>query len=62
MPVVVVEMWEGRQAEQKELLIKGITRAFSEIGVQTDRVTVIIHETQKSNWGIRGEQASKLTL
>ena len=62
MPVVVVEMWEGRPAEQKELLMKGITRAFSEIGVQKDRVTVIIHETKKSNWGIRGEQASKLTL
>ena len=59
MPVVVLEMWEGRAEEQKEKLMKGIMKAFEEIGVNSQRVTIIIHETPKSNWGIKGEQASK---
>ncbi|MEM2930872.1 MAG: tautomerase family protein, partial [Thermoproteota archaeon] len=36
MPVVIVEMWEGRSEEQKEKLIKGVTRAFEEIGVKPE--------------------------
>ena len=60
MPVVQVEMWEGRTVEQKEKLIKGITRAFEEMGVKPERLTIIIHDIPKSNWGMRGEQASKI--
>ena len=59
MPVVLVEMWEGRTEEQKEKLIKGITEAFGGIGVKPERLTIIIHDVPKSNWGSRGEQASK---
>ena len=62
VPVVVVEMWEGRSEEQKERLIRGMTRAFEEIDVKPDRLTVIIHETPRSNWGIRGRQASGQVL
>lgn len=60
MPVVIVEMWEGRTEKQKEKLIKAITRAFEEIGVKAEWLNIIIHDVPKSNWGIRGEQASKL--
>ena len=60
MPVVVIEMWEGRTSEQKEKLIKGITRTFEEIGVKAESLHIIIHDIPKSNWGLRGEQASKL--
>ena len=60
MPVVIVEMWEGRSTEQKERLIKGITRAFEEIGVKAEWLNIIIHDIPKDNWGTRGEQASKL--
>ncbi len=61
MPVVIVEMWEGRTEEQKEKLIKGIARAFKEeLSVTADRLHIIIHDVPKSNWGTRGQQASKL--
>jgi 4-oxalocrotonate tautomerase len=60
MPVVIVEMWEGRTEEQKEKLIKGITRAFEEIGVKPEWLNIIIHDVPRSNWGTRGEQSSKL--
>ena len=60
MPVVIIEMWAGRTEEQKERLIKGITRAFEEIDVKAEHLSIIIHDIPKSNWGMRGEQASKL--
>jgi len=59
MPVVIVEMWQGRTDEQKAKLIKGVTKAFEEIGVPPDRLQIIIHDVPKSNWGSGGEQASK---
>ncbi|MGQ9478715.1 MAG: tautomerase family protein [Thermoproteota archaeon] len=60
MPVVIVEMWEGRTDEQKEKLIKGITRAFEEIGVKPEWLHIVIHDVPKSDWGMNGEQASKI--
>jgi len=60
MPVVIVEMWAGRTDEQKEKLIRGITRAFEEIGVKAEGLSIVIHDIPKNNWGVRGEQASKL--
>jgi len=60
MPVVQVEMWEGRTDDQKEKLIRAITRAFGEIGVKAEYLTIIIHDVPKSNWGMRGQQASKI--
>ena len=60
MPVVIIEMWAGRNDEQKATLIKGITRTFEEIGVKAESVHVIIHDVPKDNWGMQGEQASKL--
>lgn len=60
MPVVIVEMWEGRTEEQKEKLIEGITRAFGEIGVKPEWLDIIIHDVPRSNWGVGGKQASKM--
>ena len=61
MPVVLVEMWEGRSVEQKEKLVKGITKAFEEIGVKSEWLNIIIHDVPKGNWGSHGELASKQT-
>jgi 4-oxalocrotonate tautomerase len=59
MPVVHVFWWAGRDALTKEKAIKGITKAFEDIGVSASAVTVIIHDIPKENWGSGGEQASK---
>jgi len=61
MPVVRVEMWEGRTVEQKETLIKAITTAFGEIGVKPESLTIIIHDIPKTNWGMQGQQASRIS-
>ena len=60
MPVIIVETWSGKSEEQKAAIIKGITKVFVDIGVTADQVQVIIHDVPKTNWGMHGEQTSKL--
>jgi len=60
MPIVIVEMWEGRTPDQKEKLIHGITKAFEEIGTKPESLHIVIHDVPRTNWGTRGKQASKL--
>jgi 4-oxalocrotonate tautomerase len=60
MPVVKVDLWEGRTDGEKEKIIKGITKALEDVGVPKEATTVIINDVPKANWGIKGEQASKL--
>lgn len=60
LPVVVVWMWEGRTKEQKEKLVKGITRAFEDIGTKAEHVDVIINDVSKNDWGTGGQLASNL--
>lgn len=59
MPVVTVEMWEGRTIEQKRQIIKGITSALTDIGVPPEATQVIIKDNPKHNWGIAGKLASE---
>ena len=54
MPVVQIELWEGRNDEQKAQLIEAISEAFGVIDVKKEHVIVVIHETPRSNWGLGG--------
>ena len=59
MPVVIVEMWEGRTPEQKKQLTEGITSSFEKIGTPREAVHVILKDNPKSNWAIGGKLASE---
>ena len=59
MPVVIVEMFEGRTVEQKKQLVEGITSTFNEIGVPPQAVHVIIKDNPKHNWGNAGKLSSE---
>lgn len=60
MPLVKIEMWAGRSADQKEKLIKNITNAVCEsVGCPKEAVWVVIEDVPKENWGMSGEQCSK---
>ena len=59
MPVVTVEMWEGRTIEQKKQLVEGITSAFVKIGTSPEAVQIIIKDVPKHNWAIGGKLASE---
>ena len=59
MPVVTVEMWEGRTVEQKKQLVEGITSSFTKIGVPPEVVHIIIKDNPKHNWASGGKLASE---
>lgn len=59
MPVVIVEMWEGRSLDQKRQLVEGITSCFTAIGVPREAVQVVLKDNPKENWGIAGKLASE---
>ena len=59
MPVVTVEMWEGRTIEQKKKLVEGITSAMANMGVPPQAVHIIIKDIPKYNWATGGKLASE---
>lgn len=55
MPVVTIEMWEGRSLEQKRQLVQAMTKAMVDIaGVNPETLHIIIHDVPKSSWGRNG--------
>jgi len=59
MPVVHVNVWEGFGPQKAKTVIRGITTVFADLGIPAPAVEVIVHEIQKSHWGIGGEPASE---
>lgn len=59
MPVVIVEMWEGRTLDQKRQLVDGITAAFTKIGVPAEALHIIMRDVPKHNWATGGKLASE---
>lgn len=57
MPIVTIETWP-LPPERKPELMKKITKVFTEAGIPSQAVTILIHETQLENWGTAGEQHS----
>ncbi len=55
MPVVIINMLEGRSKEMKRDLIKRVTDAVVEsLKVKPDSVRVIINEVPKENFAVAG--------
>ncbi len=59
MPVVIVEMWEGRTVEQKKQLVEGIASAFVKIGVPLEALQIIMKDNPKHNWAVGNRLASE---
>jgi len=61
MPVINIDLWEGRDKDTKAKLIVSVTKAVTEsIGCPADAVQVILNEVPKENWGLAGKQASDI--
>jgi 4-oxalocrotonate tautomerase len=55
MPVVTVQLWEGRTLEQKRALVKAITEAMIQhAGAKPDALHVILQEVPRENWALAG--------
>ena len=62
MPVVVVEMQEGRSLAQKKELAEGITNEFVKIGTEAEKVTIIFRDVAKHNWATGGKLAAETLI
>lgn len=60
MPMIHVEMFAGRTADQKRALVKALTEAFvSTAGSTPQSVQIILREVEKADWATAGEFASE---
>jgi 4-oxalocrotonate tautomerase len=60
MPVVTIDMWEGRTIEQKKQLVEGITLVMVEkLSISPEHITIIIRDDPKHNWATGGKLASE---
>ena len=60
MPVVIIEMWEGRTVDQKRTIVEGITTTFEQIGVPPEALQIVINDIPKHNWAVAGKLASEM--
>jgi phenylpyruvate tautomerase PptA (4-oxalocrotonate tautomerase family) len=58
VPVVIVNMYAGRDKDAKRRIAEGITRVFEAEKVPRDAVTVIMNDIQKDNWAEAGRLSS----
>jgi 4-oxalocrotonate tautomerase len=55
MPIIVVNMWPGRDVDTKRRIAEGITKVFEAEGVPRDVIEVVMNEVPKTNWAIGGK-------
>jgi 4-oxalocrotonate tautomerase len=59
MPMITVDMFPGRTAEQKRALVHELTEALVRTcDVKREGVWVVLREVQPENWAIGGTLAS----
>lgn len=55
MPIVRIELLEGRSTEQKKALIRQVSEAVtSSLGVRAEQVRVLLYELPADHWAIGG--------
>ena len=60
MPIIRVEMQEGRSPEIKERLIAALTSTIVEnLGVAPEQVRVLLYELPRTHWGIAGKSVAR---
>ncbi|MGI9487093.1 MAG: 4-oxalocrotonate tautomerase [Geminicoccaceae bacterium] len=59
MPVIRVEMFEGRNAEQKRALVKELTETFVRTARGTpESVQIVLTDVAKDDWAVAGKLCS----
>lgn len=60
MPLITVELWEGRSVEEKKNLAQDITDVVTDnIKCPESAVTIIFRDVPMHNWAIGGKLASE---
>ena len=59
MPLIRVEMFEGRSTEKKRELVEALTRETVRVcGCSPEAVMILIQDVKKSDWGVGGQLCS----
>lgn len=59
MPIVTVQMFEGRTDDQKKALVEKVTDAVVETtGASKEAVVIVIEEMKKNHYAVAGKRAS----
>jgi 4-oxalocrotonate tautomerase len=56
MPSVQVNVWEGWGEKNAEIVIRGVTKIFTDLGISAQAVEVIIHEIPKNTGGYKASR------
>jgi 4-oxalocrotonate tautomerase len=60
MPVVQIYLYSGRTKEQKNEMVRRISKDFEEVfNVKPESLNILFHDMDKSDWGVRGALASE---
>lgn len=55
MPIVHIELLEGRTQEQKDAMVRDVTEAIvKNTGAQTENVHIVISDMAKGNYAVGG--------
>lgn len=61
MPIINIQIMEGRPPEKIKSLIASVTETVSaELNAPKDRIRVLVTEVPKTHWGIGGVAASDI--
>ena len=61
MPVIRVEMFSGRTADQKRQLVRALTDSYVGVcGGKPQSVHIILTDVEKHEWAVAGELCSDL--
>jgi 4-oxalocrotonate tautomerase len=60
MPIIRIEMLEGRSVAQKQELVEVLSRETARItGCSLDVITVVVEDVKRENWGVAGRLLSQ---
>lgn len=58
MPIVIVNIWPGRDDNSKRRIADGITKVMEKENIPRDAVSIIMNEVPKNNWAEAGKLCS----
>jgi 4-oxalocrotonate tautomerase len=55
MPIITVELFQGRTREQKRALVQALTETYVRVlGGSADAVTILLQDVAKDDWAVGG--------
>lgn len=61
--LVTIDAFAGRSLDAKRVLYAAITRNLGDCGIPPDHILILLRESSRENWGVRGgKPASEIDL